>query len=190
MSDFEKRINNFQLGLTDSALGAWVAKGLEDMFILSQQDVPILTGFLASTGKAEMTGPHAGRVTYDANYAVAQHDGFTSRGGKFVKGKKYLYPKNANTAFKIMVNDMRKFYNDLARGIISPSAVPKVNLPLQGKGAGKIRPRRATVMRITATGKKSYLYRGPKGRFTKVFFPGLGKAQGQAGRRKRIGSGQ
>jgi hypothetical protein len=195
MSDFEKRLNEYGLGLTDTVINAFVGAGIIDLFILSQEDVPERSGFLKSTGKAELIAArNTGVVSYSAPYAEAVHNGYLTKSGKHVKGRKYLYPKNAETAFHDMITDMSKFYSDLARGITTASSIPKVTLPKTGPAArGRRQPsmiHRFTAARITATGKKSFLFRGPKGRFTKVFKPGLGKAQRQAGRKRRIGSRQ
>jgi hypothetical protein len=192
MQEFQKRLNNLGLGMTDEVLAAFTGEAAIECFDLSQAEVPVRTGFLKSTGKAEQVpGTTLSRVSYDAPYAVAVHDGWTGRGGKYYKGRKYLYPKNANLAFKNMMAKASSFYRDLASGLVTISSAPKVTLPVSGpsfvgsKGRGF---RRATARRITSSGKLSYLYRGPKGRFTKVYFPGVGKGQKQAGRKVRIGS--
>jgi hypothetical protein len=194
MSDFEKRLNEYGLGLTDTVINAFLGAGIIDLFILSQEDVPERSGFLKSTGKAELIAArNTGIVSYSAPYAEAVHEGYLTKSGKHVKGRKYLYPKNADTAFHDMIMDMSKFYSDLARGITTASAIPKVTLPKTGPAGHGRQPsliHRFSAARITATNKKSYLFRGPKGRFTKVFKPGLGKAQHQAGRKRRIGSRQ
>ena len=191
MVDFENRLNQMGIGLDTDVLAAFAGEWAIETFDLSQIDVPVLTGFLKSTGLAEQVqGTTIARVTYDAPYAIPVHDGWTGRGGKTYKGRKYLYPKNANIAFKNMISKMQRFYGDLAKGLTTLQAAPKPTLPVSGSGfvGSKGRGfRRATARRITSTGKLSYLYRGPKGRFTKVYFPGLGKAQKQAGRKVRIG---
>lgn len=194
MVDFENRLNQMGLGLSDEVLAAFSGECALEAFDLSQAECETfkVTGFLMSTGKAEQVqGTAISRVTYDAPYAVPVHEGHITRGGKFRRGRKFLFPKNSNQAFKNMVARMQSFYNDLARGLTTVSSAPKPNLPVSGpafvgsKGTGI---RRATARRITSTGKLSYLYRGPKGRFTKVYFPGIGKAGKQAARRRRIGS--
>jgi hypothetical protein len=190
MSDFEKRLNNFGIGMSDTVLNSFLSKGLVDLYILSQQDCPVRTGFLQSTGAAELLpGKTAGMVSYFAPYAIPVHEGYT-KGNRFVKGRKFLYPNNSETAFHDMVVDMSKFYSDLAAGLTTPNNIPHVQLPRARAGSRGRRPgiHRFTSARITATGKKSFLFRGPKGRFTKVFFPGIGKGQRQAARKVRIGS--
>ena len=191
MVDFENRLNQMGIGLDVETLGAFAGEWAIETFDLSQAEVPVRSGFLKSTGKAEqISGTTIARVSYEAPYAVPVHDGWTGRGNKAYKGRKYLYPKNANIAFKNMVTKMRRFYGDLAKGLVTIADAPNPTLPITGTGfvGSKGRGfRRATARRITSTGKLSYLYRGPKGRFTKVYFPGIGKAGKQAGKKRIIG---
>lgn len=183
----EKFFNIIGLSMNAKTVRAFLENCIGTAFAASQSDCPFLTGFLQSSGRAEMIDDYSGRIIYDADYATPQEDGYINRSGRFVKGKHYLRP-NADLAFRLMVNEMNKFYTDVfSTGRIS--AVPTAKMPtISGHVSKKARgPHKFTQQRITATGRKSSLFRGPSIVKTKVFRPGTGKSQRQAGRMVRIG---